>query len=212
MDLNNSLLKKYFPHLKSKQVDQFLKLKELYFLWNTKVNIISRKDISNIFLNHVIHSLSLSKFICFNDSSNIMDLGCGGGFPGIPLAILFPNVNFILVDSIKKKIKVVNDISSRLGLSNVTTINNRVEKIKSKFDFIVCRAVAPMEKLISWTLNNYQNENKHKIKNGIILLKGGEISYEVEKFQDKIIIKSISDFYEEEYFKEKKIIYYPMNN
>jgi 16S rRNA (guanine527-N7)-methyltransferase len=202
------LILEYFPNLTQDQIEQFSKLKSIYTNWNNKINVISRKDIENINLRHVLHSLSIAKFIEFKEGTTILDLGTGGGFPGIPLAILFPNCKFNLVDSIKKKILVVDQVSKELGLNNVTTHWSRAEKLDLKFDFLVTRAVAKMNKIIDWSENSFNLKSNNDIKNGIIALKGGDIQDEISVLTTKKIIP-ISKIINDDYFTDKKIIYVP---
>ena len=202
------LILEYFPNLTQDQIEQFSKLKSIYTNWNNKINVISRKDIENINLRHVLHSLSIAKFIEFKEGTTILDLGTGGGFPGIPLAILFPNCKFNLVDSIKKKILVVDQVSKELGLNNVTTHWSRAEKLDLKFDFLVTRAVAKMNKIIDWSENSFNLKSNNDIENGIIALKGGNIENEISVLTTKKIIP-ISEIINDDYFTDKKIIYVP---
>ena len=202
------LILEYFPNLTQDQIEQFSKLKSIYTNWNNKINVISRKDIENINLRHVLHSLSIAKFIEFKEGTTILDLGTGGGFPGIPLAILFPNCKFNLVDSIKKKILVVDQVSKELGLNNVTTHWSRAEKLDLKFDFLVTRAVAKMNKIIDWSENSFNLKSNNDIENGIIALKGGDIENEISVLTTKKIIP-ISEIINDDYFIDKKIIYVP---
>ncbi len=202
------LILEYFPNLTQDQIEQFSKLKSIYTNWNNKINVISRKDIENINLRHVLHSLSIAKFIEFKEGTTVLDLGTGGGFPGIPLAILFPNCKFNLVDSIKKKILVVDQVSKELGLNNVTTHWSRAEKLDLKFDFLVTRAVAKMNKIIDWSENSFNLKSNNDIENGIIALKGGDIENEISVLTTKKIIP-ISEIINDDYFTDKKIIYVP---
>ncbi len=205
--LNNmDIILKYFPQLTNKQKDQFLKLQNLYAEWNSKINVISRKDIDELYLRHVLHSLAIAKVIEFKPNSKILDVGTGGGFPGIPLALLFPNTRFHLVDSIGKKIKVVNEIVKELGLKNVTSEHSRAENVKGKFDFIVSRAVTKMDEFVKWTRNKISKNSNHKFKNGILYLKGGDLSEELASFQ-KAKQYDISSFFEEDFFETKKVVY-----
>lgn len=204
------LITKYFPHLEDTQKHQFAQLDELYRFWNAQINLISRKDIDNLYLHHILHSLSLTKVITFNEGAKILDVGTGGGFPGIPLAIMFPQVHFHLVDSIGKKIKVVNEVSTALGLKNVTAEHTRVELLKDKFDFIVSRAVTTLPEFHGWVQGKVNKQKLHKIQNGIFYLKGGDLTSEIEPFKKRVSIFSISDFFSEEYFITKKIVYLPL--
>lgn len=203
------LIKKYFPHLTQLQYDQFAKLQELYKDWNLKINVVSRKDIDELYLRHVLHSLGIAKIQEFNPGASILDVGTGGGFPGIPLAILFPEAKFHLVDSIGKKIKVVDEVVSGLGIDNVKTSNSRVEEISGKYDFIVSRAVAAMPTFVHWVKGKIAKENNHQFKNGILYLKGGDLSEELEPYRNAQIFP-LSDLFEEEFFETKKVVYLPV--
>lgn len=203
------LLAKYFSNLTENQKKQFGQLGELYRFWNAQINLISRKDIDNLYLHHILHSLALAKVITFKGGSKIMDVGTGGGFPGIPLAIMFPDVEFHLVDSIGKKIKVVKEVSAAIGLDNVTAEQTRVELIKNKYDFIVSRAVTTLPEFHSWVQGKFSKQKNNKVQNGIFYLKGGDLTSETEPFKNRATIFSISDFFEEEYFVTKKIVYLP---
>lgn len=199
------VIHKYFPHLSKRQVQQFLDLEQLYVYWNSRINVISRKSIDQLYINHVLHSLSIAKVIKFEEGTRILDVGTGGGFPGIPLAILFPEVDFFLVDSIGKKIRVVNEISSSIGLKNICTMHQRVEDIKETFDFIVCRAVTKMvdfQRLVEGKINH---GHKNSLVNGIFYLKGGDLSFELRQVPHQQY--KISDFFEEDYFETKKVVY-----
>lgn len=203
------LINRYFQSLSEEQVKQFEQLPALYADWNSKINVISRKDIDNLFERHILHSLAIAKYIQFSAGTEVLDLGTGGGFPGIPLAILFPEVNFHLVDSINKKLKVINHVAEEIGLTNVRTSHSRVEDLKSKVDFVVCRAVAPLEKLISWTRNMYKTEMKHGIPNGLIALKGGQLDDEIKAVSKGAYIEQVhlSKYFNEDFFKEKSLLY-----
>ena len=204
-------LKKYFPNLSQDQLGKFKKLVPIYKDWNSKVNLISRRDIENLFTNHILHSLSIVKFLEFKTSTSILDVGTGGGFPGIPLAIYFPNVNFTLLDSIGKKIKVVESVSKDLSLFNVNAINDRVENHYDKYDFILSRAVAKMDKFYSLVNKNFNSKSINEIPNGIISLKGGDLKDELKHFNEKKIF-DISEFFSDDFFNEKKIVYVPHSN
>jgi len=198
----------HFPNLSDNQKNKFHELAKIYKFWNSKINIISRKDIDNIYLHHILHSLSIVKFIKFKKETSILDLGTGGGFPGIPLSIYFPECNFILVDSVKKKIDVVNAVVKDLNLKNITTYNLRAEDLNLKYDFMVSRAVAKIPKLLQWSNNCYNPISKNSIKNGIIALKGGDLDDELKAIPFKRIIK-LEEIFNYEFFQQKKIIYIP---
>ena len=199
----------YFPNLSENQKEQFEKLEELYKDWNQKINVVSRKDIDELYLRHVLHSLGIAKFITFNDGSKILDVGTGGGFPGIPLAILFPEVHFTLVDSIGKKIKVVDEVVEGLQLSNVKTINARVEEIPGQFDFIVSRAVAAMPTFVHWIKGKIKKESAHSIRNGILYLKGGDLLDELKNYKTAKVYQ-LTDYFKEDFFETKKMVYLPL--
>lgn len=198
---------KYFPELNLTQRKQFSALPELYSDWNSRINVISRKDIDNIYIHHILHSLAISKVISFAKGTQILDVGTGGGFPGIPLAILFPYCNFTLVDSIGKKITVVNEVSSSLGLQNVKGVKARAEELNGSFDFVVTRAVAPLPTLQKWVWNIIKPGGMNQLSNGIIALKGGDLKEELAPFKNRYTRWEIDDLFEEEYFKEKSIVY-----
>ena len=203
------LLLKYFPDLTELQIEQFSKLQELYQDWNLKINVVSRKDIDELYLRHVLHSLAIAKVVAFKPNAEVLDVGTGGGFPGIPLAILFPETQFHLVDSIGKKIKVVNEVAEGLGLENVKTTNGRVEELKGTYDFIVSRAVAQMETFVHWTKGRVSKKQNHAIKNGILYLKGGDLSVELEKYTSATIY-NLPDFFTEDFFDTKKLVHLGM--
>ena len=202
------LIQEYFNDLSKVQLIQLVKLESLYKYWNSKINVISRKDISSLYLKHVLHSLAIAKFIQFNKDTHIIDVGTGGGFPGIPLAILFPDVKFHLVDSIEKKVRVVDAVSNDLGLDNVTTCCKRVEDINDKFDFILTRAVADMSTILKWTKNNISPNSDNLVPNGIIALKGGDLDKELSRIENKKIV-AINDYFDDHYFINKKLVYIP---
>jgi len=195
-----------FPDLSEKQISQFSKLKDLYTYWNDKINVISRKDIENIYLRHILHSLAIAKFITFKNGTTVLDLGTGGGFPGIPLSIIFPKTNFILSDSIKKKILVVNEVVKQLGLENVKSEWSRAENLNHKYDFLVTRAVAKMPKIIEWSKGNFNPISINDLSNGIIALKGGDVTEELLGIEQKKIV-DIKNFFDNHYFIDKKIVY-----
>lgn len=199
------IIHKYFPDLSNKQVKQFSELKELYEYWNSRINVISRKDISKLYINHVLHSLAIAKVIMFKNGTSILDVGTGGGFPGIPLAILFPESNFVLVDSIQKKIKVVDTVSDDIGLRNIRTIHTRVENIHEEFDYVVSRAVTNMKDFQELVKGKFNITHKNILRNGILYLKGGDLSKELEGVLHKQY--EIGDFFKEDFFKTKKVIY-----
>jgi 16S rRNA (guanine527-N7)-methyltransferase len=198
----------YFPHLSSTQKEQFSELGPLYAEWNERINVISRKDIEALYLRHVLHSLGIAKVQVFLPGSRVLDIGTGGGFPGIPLAIMFPETKFVLVDSIGKKIKVVGEIARELRLENVEAVHGRAEKQQGQFDFIVSRAVTNMSDFVKWTRNKFLKENRHPLPNGILYLKGGDLSEELKPFR-KARIYSLSDYFEEDFFETKKVVYLP---
>lgn len=203
------VIHKYFKNLSEKQTAQFAKLQELYQDWNLKINVVSRKDIDELYLRHVLHSLGIAKVMSFNPGSKVMDVGTGGGFPGIPLAILFPETQFHLVDSIGKKIKVVEGVVAGLGLENVKTTHGRVEEVKDTYDFIVSRAVAQMETFVHWTKGKIAKKQNHNLKNGILYLKGGDLSEELQKYTSATIY-DLPDYYEEAFFETKKVVHLGM--
>ena len=203
------LLFKYFPELSVKQQSQFGKLAELYEDWNQKINVVSRKDIDELYLRHVLHSLGIAKVVSFLPGASVLDVGTGGGFPGIPLAILFPETQFHLVDSIGKKIKVVEEVANGLGLDNVKTTNARVESITDQYDFIVSRAVAQMETFVHWVKGRIAKENKHALKNGILYLKGGDLEEELSLYKTAKIF-SLNNFFDEAYYDTKCVVHLPM--
>ncbi|MCB0447126.1 MAG: 16S rRNA (guanine(527)-N(7))-methyltransferase RsmG [Gelidibacter sp.] len=203
------LLRYYFQDLTEEQIKQFDQLEDLYKDWNLKINVVSRKDIDELYLRHVLHSLAIAKLISFKPNTKIMDVGTGGGFPGIPLAIMFPESNFHLVDSIAKKLKVVNEVVEGLGLTNVKTSHCRVEEINDTYDFIVSRAVAAMPTFVHWTKGKIAKKQNHDLKNGIIYLKGGDLGEELQDFP-KATIYNISDYFKEEFYETKKVVHLPL--
>lgn len=203
------LILKYFPDLSDLQIQQFKKLETLYQDWNLKINVVSRKDIDELYLRHVLHSLAIAKVIKFKPNTKIMDVGTGGGFPGVPLAILFPECSFHLVDSIAKKLKVVNEVVEGLGITNVKTMHCRVEEVNEQYDFIVSRAVAAMPTFVHWVKGKIAKQQNHEIKNGIIYLKGGDLSEELKDYKTATIY-NLSDFYTEDFFETKKIVHLPL--
>lgn len=203
------LILKYFPELTDDQKAQYLMLGKLYENWNTKINVVSRKDIDELYLRHVLHSLGIAKILPFKSGSKILDVGTGGGFPGIPLAILFPEVHFHLVDSIGKKIKVVEEVVEGLQLKNVRATNDRVENISGKYDFIVSRAVAQMDTFVHWVNGKVAKKSNHERKNGILYLKGGDLAEELKYFP-KATVFSLRDCFEEEFYETKSVVHLPL--
>ena len=205
------IILKYFPNLTETQKQQFAALYDLYTDWNSKINVISRKDITNLYEHHVLHSLGIAKIIQFRPGTEIMDLGTGGGFPGIPLAILFPDTHFHLVDSIGKKVKVATEIAQAIGLKNVTTRHCRAEEEKQQFDFVVSRAVMPLTDLLKIIRKNIRKEQHNALPNGLICLKGGELDREVMPVKHQTLIYDLKDYFEEEFFETKKVLYVTIN-
>lgn len=203
------LILKYFPELTERQKEQFAALKPLYEDWNAKINVISRKDMDNFYEHHVLHSLAIAKVQPFKTMAEILDVGTGGGFPGIPLSIMFPHSNFYLVDSIGKKIKVVQAVADSLQLSNVRAEQIRAEQVDGDFDFIVSRAVTDLSQFTGWVKGKVSDAHYHHLRNGILYLKGGDLTEELAPFKKKVRTWDISDFYEEEFFETKKVIYLP---
>lgn len=203
------IILKYFPDLTEAQIEQFSKLKDLYEDWNLKINVVSRKDIDEIYVRHVLHSLGIAKVQSFNPGSKILDVGTGGGFPGVPLAILHPEVDFHLVDSIGKKIKVVNEVVEGLGITNVRTTNDRVETVTGQYDFVVSRAVAQMETFVRWIKGRVAKKSTHELKNGILYLKGGDLTEELQKYTTTAIYE-LPSFFEEDFFETKKVVHLPI--
>ena len=201
------LILKYFPDLTEEQKRQFAALYDLYLDWNSKINVISRKDIENLYEHHVLHSLGIAKVIRFRPGTQIMDLGTGGGFPGIPLAILFPEVHFHLVDSIGKKVRVASEIANSIGLKNVTFRHARAEEEKGKFDVVVSRAVMPLTDLLKIIRKNISSKQQNALPNGLICLKGGELGNETMPVKNKTTLWDLKEFFEEEFFETKKVVY-----
>lgn len=204
-----TIIQKYFNDLTIEQLSQFAKLELLYKDWNSKINVISRKDINELYLRHVLHSLSIAKLISFKDDTCILDVGTGGGFPGIPLAILFPNCRFHLVDSIQKKITVVNNVVKELDLKNVKTSCSRVEAISEKYDFVVSRAVTNMKDFVSWIKFKINKKSFNDFKNGVLYLKGGDLEDELKSFKN-VKTFELSEIFNEDFFIKKKIVYLPI--
>jgi len=203
------IIEKYFLTLSPLQKEQFLQLGPLYHYWNNRINLISRKDIDNLYFHHVLHSLSIAKFINFKPGATIIDAGTGGGFPGIPLAILNPLVNFILVDSISKKIRVVEAIIHEIGLVNCKVRNLRLEQLPDKSDFVVCRAVAEIPKLFGWVKKNIIPGGTHELRNGLLALKGGNLEKELKYIDSGVIIFDLKEHFKEGFFDDKKLVYIP---
>lgn len=203
-------IKKYFSKLSPTQLLQFEQLYDLYVDWNAKINVISRKDIENLYVHHVLHSLAIAQVISFKPGSTVLDVGTGGGFPGIPLAILFPEVRFTLIDSIGKKIKVGTEVSKAIGLQNIELKHLRVQDEKGRFDFVVSRAVMPLDDLVKLVRKNLSKEGKNSLPNGLICLKGGELQHEILPYKNVADMFDVSDYFSEEFFKTKKIVYVPL--
>lgn len=206
-----NIILKYFPNLSEVQQQQFAALYDLYTDWNSKINVISRKDITNLYEHHVLHSLGIAKVMQFRPETTVMDLGTGGGFPGIPLAILFPETHFHLVDSIGKKVKVATEIANAIGLKNVTTRHCRAEEEKQLFDFVVSRAVMPLADLLKIIRKNIKKEQHNALPNGLICLKGGELEREVMPVKHQTLMYDLKDYFEEEFFETKKVVYVTIN-
>lgn len=203
-------INKYFPELTATQREQFSTMLRLYPEWNEKINVISRKDIDNLEINHILHSLALVKFVKFTTGTTVMDLGTGGGFPGLPLAVYFPNVKFHLVDRIGKKLKVAQDIAQQAGLSNVTFQHGDVLEVKDKFHFVVSRAVMPLPDMVKLVRRFISADNHNAIPNGLLCLKGGELEQEVARYHNQVLVDDISSYFKEDFFKTKKIVYLPI--
>ncbi len=203
------LILKYFPNLNPTQIEQFEKLESLYKEWNAQINVVSRKDIDELYVRHVLHSLGIAKVQEFKPGSKILDVGTGGGFPGIPLAILFPETEFLLVDSIGKKIKVVNGVAQGIGLTNLTAEHMRAEKVKGEFDFIVSRAVTAMPDFVKWIKKKSAKKQNHELKNGILYLKGGDLTEELKDFPNYTLY-DLPTYFEEDFFETKKVVHLPL--
>lgn len=206
------IIQKYFKNLTETQVEQFAQLEALYNDWNAKINVISRKDIQNLYEHHVLHSLGIAKVVNFKEGTTVMDLGTGGGFPGIPLAILFPEVQFHLVDSIGKKVRVAQEVATAIGLKNVKFSHARAEEIKERYDFVVTRAVMPMVDLMKVARKNIKKEQHNALPNGIIALKGGELNGEIASMKNIATVWELSDVFKEEYFQTKKVVHVTIVN
>lgn len=198
---------KYFPDLSSDQIEKFKKLQTLYDYWNNQINVISRKDIDELYERHILHSLAIAKYIKFRPGTEVLDIGTGGGFPGIPLAILYPETNFYLVDSIGKKIKVVNEVAERLGLENVTAHHKRAEEVEGQFDFVVTRAVTNIKKFIPYVKGKLLPETDNEMKTGIFFLKGGDLTAEIKESKKQVHLYPLSDYFKEEFFETKMVVY-----
>lgn len=203
-------IKHYFPALTEQQVKQFEAIGDLYKEWNSKINVISRKDIDNLYLHHVLHSLAIARYVSFTPGTTVMDVGTGGGFPGIPLAILFPETRFLLLDSIGKKIRVVREVADAIGLTNVEAIHSRAEEEKRKFHFVMSRAVMPLPELIRIIRKNIAKEQINSLPNGIICLKGGDLTSELHSYRQVAEVMSLTDFFSDPFFKTKKLVYVPL--
>ena len=204
------LILKHFPDLTEKQIEQFSKLQELYEEWNAQINVISRKDLDNFYERHVLHSLGIAKVMEFVDGSDILDVGTGGGFPGVPLAILYPKCKFYLVDSIGKKIKVVNEVATAIGLTNLKAEHKRAEKVKGQFDFVVSRAVTRMERFLPWVNGKIKKKQINPFPNGILYLKGGDLAEELKPIKRAVEIFDLPEFFKDEFFETKKVVYVKM--
>ncbi|MFN8431431.1 MAG: 16S rRNA (guanine(527)-N(7))-methyltransferase RsmG [Spirosomataceae bacterium] len=204
-----TLIQKYFPELTTEQIEQFGRLRELYELWNAQINVISRKDMEHLYEKHVLHSLGIAKVCSFVDDTELLDVGTGGGFPGIPLAIMFPNAQFHLVDSIGKKIKVVTEVATALGLKNVKAEHERAEKIHHTYDFVISRAVTRMAPFMGWIQNKINRNHYNPLDNGVLYLKGGDLAEELSEIKRKYKLYNLPDYFEEEFFDTKKVVYVP---
>ena len=202
-----ALIEKYFGNLSEQQRQQFARLGEVYAEWNAKINVISRKDMEHIYLHHILHSLAIAKVCKFDDGADVLDVGCGGGFPSVPLAILFPNVQFTACDSIGKKIRVVEGVCEAVGIKNIRTVNGRVEQLKQQFDYIVSRAVTDMPTFVGWVRGMVRKGKKGSLPNGILYLKGGDLTEELQASRRKWERHYISEVFEEEFFETKQVVY-----
>lgn len=207
MAFSADIITQYFPEITDEQKEQFAQLGDLYEYWNAQINVVSRKDIDELYVRHVLHSLGIAKVISFEPKTKILDVGTGGGFPGIPLAILFPECEFVLVDSIGKKIKVVIEVAQALGLENVKAYHKRVEEIEGQFDFVVTRAVAQMKKFLPWVKGKLKADSFNSIKNGILFLKGGDLTEEIEESGKKVEVFPLTHFFNEVFFETKVVAY-----
>lgn len=202
---------RYFPHLSQKQKEQLAALYALYEDWNSKINVISRKDIENLYTHHILHSLAIAKYIQFQPGTKLLDVGTGGGFPGVPLAIFFPEIEVCMLDSIGKKIKVASEISKAIGLQNVEFVHSRVEDEKRLFDFVVSRAVMPLPDLVKVSRKNIAKAQRNALPNGIICLKGGELTEEIKPFKSSVEVFPLDKYFDEPFFETKKLIYLPLS-
>lgn len=208
--MNDNIILKYFPSLSEQQKAQFAQLGELYPEWNSRINVISRKDIDNLYVNHILHSLAIAKFITFQPGTEVLDMGTGGGFPGVPLAVMFPQVKFHLVDRIGKKLKVVDDIATRVGLTNVTTQHGDIKEVKGVFDFVVSRAVMDINDLIPLVRRLVKRKCINAMPNGLICLKGGNLDGELHNVKHQVMVEELGGYFEEDFFDTKKVIYMPL--
>lgn len=206
------IIKKYFPDLTGQQLSDFARLGSLYEEWNSKINVISRKDIEQLYERHILHSLAIAKIIQFEPGTTVLDVGTGGGFPGIPLAILFPEVSFLLIDSIAKKIKVVTEVSSALNLTNVKGEHQRVEDVKQKFDFVVSRAVTAFPRFVEMVRTKVSSQSKNTLANGILYLKGGDFEDEISPFGKQVNVYDLQSYFQEEFFETKRLIHLTLKN
>ena len=202
-----ALIKKYFDNLSEQQCQQFERLGEVYQEWNAKINVISRKDMEHIYLHHILHSLAIAKVCQFADNAEVLDVGCGGGFPSVPLAILFPNVRFTACDSIGKKIRVVEGVCEAVGIKNIRTVNGRVEQLKQQFDYIVSRAVTDMPTFVGWVRGMVRKGQQGTLPNGILYLKGGDLTEELRQSRRKWVRHNIAELFDEEFFETKQVVY-----
>ena len=209
MEIKSTLIQKYFTALTEEQIAQFDQLYELYSFWNAQINVISRKDIDELYERHILHSLGIAKFISFKAGTSVLDVGTGGGFPGIPLAILFPEVQFHLVDSIGKKIKVVTEVAAALGLKNLRASHLRAEQVPDQYDFVVSRAVTRLIDFYPWIKGKFKKQSSHAIPNGILYLKGGDLAEEISESRLKAELYPLSAYFEEEFFETKYVVYIP---
>ncbi len=207
---DSAIITKYFPNLTEKQVRQFDQLGALYRDWNEKINVISRKDVDNLYTNHILHSLGIAKVMSFKPGASVLDVGTGGGFPGIPLAILFPETQFHLVDSIGKKITVVNEVAKGAGIANVKGEQIRAEQIKARYDFIVSRAVTRMKEFYGWVNTKIKDDSIHSLDNGILYLKGGDLDEELNELKKPYSLYNLPDYFTEEFFETKRVVYMPL--